>query len=592
MSFIRSGLVCLAGFTALGAVMAAGAATAQTAPPRPQPPPLSKEQINPAAQTPQRRQRPTDVFSGPPREICQLSDDPGLGFVFKSGSIEDPSHVLSDQDKQTAWGNALGRNITPHELCEIRDRLAQRIFRKGVLARVVIPPQTIAGGVVKFHVIAAKIVSVRFDGDDVGPSQAKVEAYLNHLRQQNTFNLDTAQRWLLLVNDIPGIQATAKIVHSAAPGAPPEGLDLIVTVKRVPVDEFGEVSNVNAAALGPWSAIARADFNSLTGLGERTSLIAYSTVGNNRQQVAQVLETVKIGDSGLFGAASFAFGHSRPGDILKELNLTGESFSGTIELDYPLIRLQRRSLVLASGMDFVNQTTTFPGGQALADDALRVVWVRADASASAVDRPVMDNLISTAADLSIQARKGLNVLGASPPSPASSHLSRSEGRADAWVIRADSHALLRITPDNPKFVPLTFSLHFMGQWSDRPLLAFEEQAIGNLSIGRGYDPDAASGDRVAAGEFKFEIGPMKLTKTARMTPYVFFDRARVTNLDSQSQDVTLRSVGGGVQLRFPYDARGDAVRVDFGYAKPLDKAFPSQTQKPPGRWLLQVIVAH
>ena len=551
---------------------------------------LSREQVNPAAQTPQRRQRPTDVFSGPPREICQLSDDASLGFVFQSGVIEDPSKVLSDRDKQSAWGDALGHRITPHELCEIRDRLAQRIFSRGVLARVIIPPQTISGGVVKFHVIAAKIVSVRFDGDDVGPSQAKVEAYLNHLRQQNTFNLDTAQRWLLLVNDIPGIQATAKIVHSAAPGAPPEGLDLIVTVKRTPIDEFGEVSNVNAASLGPWSGIARVDLNGLTGLGDRTSLIAYSTLGNNRQQVAQVLESVKIGDSGLYGAASFAFGHSRPGDVLKPLDLTGESFSGTFELDYPLIRLQRRSLVLAAGMDFVNQTTTFPGGQALADDTLRVAWVRADASAAAVDRPVMDNLVSTAVDLSVQARKGLEVLGASQAGAQS--LSRPQGRADAWVVRAEGHASLRVTPDNPRFLPMTFSLHFMGQWADRPLLAYEEQAIGNLSIGRGYDPDAASGDRVAAGEFKFELGPMKLYRSARLTPYLFDDLARVTNLDIGAQDVTLRSVGGGVELRFPYDARGDAVRVDFGYAKPLDKTFPSQTKKPPERWLLQVIVAH
>ena len=553
-------------------------------------PSLSREQVNPAGQTQQRRQRPTDVFSGPASEVCELSDDAGLVFVFQKGVIEDPSKVLSDGDKQAALGDGLGKRITPRGLCDIRDRLAQRIFRKGVLARVIIPPQTISGGVVRFRVVAAKIVSVRFDGDDVGKSQAKVEAYLNHLRQQNAFNLDTAQRWLLLVNDIPGIQATAKIVHSAAPGAPPEGLDLVVTVKRTPASEFGEISNANAVALGPWSGIARVDVNGLTSLGERTSLIAYSTLGNNRQQVVQVLEAVKIGDSGLFGAASFAFGHSRPGDVLKPLDLTGESFSGTIELDYPLIRLQRRNLVLAAGMDFVNQTTTFPGGQALADDTLRVVWLRADASAAALDRPVVDNLVSTAVDMSVEARKGLNVLGASLAGAQA--LSRPQGRADAWVVRADGHASLRITPENPKLLPLTFSAHFTGQWADRPLLAYEEQAIGNLSIGRGYDPAAVSGDRVAAVEFKFELGPMKLTRTARITPYVFDDLMRVGNLDIGAQDVTLRSLGGGVELRFPYDARGDAVRVDLGYAKPLDKTFPSQTRKPPERWLLQVVIAH
>ena len=37
--------------------------------------------------------------------------------------------------------------------------------------------------------------------------------------------------------------------------------------------------------------------------------------------------------------------------------------------------------------------------------------------------------------------------------------------------------------------------------------------------------------------------------------------ARVTNLDPGSQDVTLRSVGGGLEFRLPYDKKGDVVRV-------------------------------
>jgi hemolysin activation/secretion protein len=571
------------------AVVGAAGALAQALPAHPAL--LSKEQANPGQQVePARRQRPNDVFSGPAREVCQLSDDPALAFDFRQGVIEDPARILSEHDKRTAWGGALGHGITPHELCDIRDRLADQIFRRGVLARVIIPPQTIAGGVVKFRVIAAKIISVRFDGDDIGPAQAKAEAYLNHLRRQNKFDLDSAQRWLLLVNDIPGVQANAKIVHSTSPGAPPEGLDLLVTIKRTPIDEFGLISNYNAKALGPWDAIARVDFNGLTSWGEKTSLIGYTTLGNNRQEVAQIIEAAKIGDSGLFGQGSFSWGHSRPGDILKQLDLTGNSYVGTFEVDYPLVRLQRENLTLAGGMDFVNQLTAFKSGAALSDDALRVVWLRADMSAVGADRQVVDNQMSTAADLSVQANKGLDILGASKAGAQA--LSRTQGQPDAWVVHAEGHASLRITPDNPKFLPITFSGHFIGQWANAPLLAYEEQAIGNLTIGRGYDPNSASGDDVAAGEFLFELGPVPFGRAIRVTPYAFYDLAYVGYLEQGQQDVTLRSLGCGLEVRLPYDARGHTVHMDLGYAKPLDKPIPSAMEKPNGRFLIQVVIAH
>lgn len=566
---------------------AAVAAPVATAPPAP----LSREQVNPAEQTPQaRRQRPPDVFSSPIREACELSDSPSLAFEFQKGEIADDAKVLTADDLRYAWGAYLGKRITPRQLCEIRDRLAVRVFKRGMLARVIIPPQTIQGGVVRFRIIAAKIVSVRFDGDDIGPAQAEAEAYLNHLRHRAAFSLDDAQKWLLLVNDIPGVQAVARIAHSNAPGAPPEGLDLIVTMRRIPVDETALVSNSNAKTLGPWTGLVRVDFNSFTPLGERTSLVAYTTLGNNRQQVFQILESARLGDSGLFAQASFAYGHSRPGNVLAPLDLTGDSYVGTFELDYPLIRLQRQTLIAAAGMDLISQNTGLPTGQQIADDTLRVAWLRLDGAVQATDRRWGDSLVSTAADLSLQGRKGLDALGASRAGQLG--LSRPGGEADAWVLRAEGHASFRIAPDDPGLPPLTLSTHLVGQWADRPLLAYEQQAIGNLTIGRGYDPGAVSGDEVIAEELKLEVGPLKLGPTIRFTPYVFQDIARVSYLGGTSPDLTLRSVGAGATFRIPYDSRGDSIRMDLGWARPLDRISPAAGKKPPERFLVQFIINH
>ncbi len=225
------------------------------APLRQAPATLSRQQVNPAQQIQEtHRRRPPDVFSGPIKEPCRLSELTGARVRLQAGGrAQDDARILSERDRQFALGDLVGKHITPHQLCEIRDRLAQRVFRHWVLARVIIPPQVAAAGLVKFQILPAKIVSVRFDGDDIGPAQTVVENYLSHLQHRSAFNLDEVQKWLLLVNDIPGISAVAKIVHSGAPGAPPEGLDMIVTLRRMPIDESAMVANTNSATLGPWT---------------------------------------------------------------------------------------------------------------------------------------------------------------------------------------------------------------------------------------------------------------------------------------------------------------------------------------------------
>src|SRR5580692_6345084 len=112
----------LTGLAGVVLALTGEAAMAQVAPPPPPPPEkvnpsqFSREQANPAKQVEPTRQRPSDVFSGPAREICQLSDSPDLAFEFHQGVIEDPARILTERDTQTAWGGALGHKITPHDL--------------------------------------------------------------------------------------------------------------------------------------------------------------------------------------------------------------------------------------------------------------------------------------------------------------------------------------------------------------------------------------------------------------------------------------------------------------------------------------------
>ncbi len=428
----------------------------------------------------------------------------------------------------------------------------------------------------------------------MGPAQGKVEAYLDRLRGLAPFDLDTAQRYLLLANEVPGMQVSAALLPSSGPNGPVRGgIDLDVVIRRKAFDLVGAVQNNSSEALGPWNGIARVDLNSFTGLGERTTLIGYTALNRDEQQVVQVMEEIRPGATGLSLRGSIAYGLSHPGGVLEPLKLNGRSVIGTGEVDYPFIYLTRKKLTLAGGFDWIDQNTDFPGGGALSDDSLRVFWARADAfGRHDFSAPTPLGYVSTVGTLSLQARKGVLGLGASTPGAAA--LSRPEGRPDAVVVRADGMGTLSFQPVDGGPLGFNLSLHFQGQYADRPLLAYEEQAIGNLTIGRGYDPNALSGDRVIAVEFKAQTAPLVFAPGFSIAPYGFLDQAKVSNLDQGSVDQTVRSLGGGAEFRLfygnpwvPYGLHADVV-----YAQPLDKTFVNSPGKPPPRVLLQLIAAY
>ena len=562
----------------LTAIAVAGTASAQPRPPASATP--SREQLNPEAQTPQPRERSRDLFSAPPALPCPLA---ASTVSFRLQSVDVVGATVPAARLEPAYRDLLGATIPVADICRIRDRLSLILFRQGLLARVEAPAQTISGGRLKLVVVEARIVSVRVHGD-IGAAQDKVEAYLEKLRGLAPFDLRTAQRYLLLANETPGVRISAALLPSAeGRGA----IDLDVQVERTPIDLVAAVQNTGSSTLGPWSALARVDFNSFTGLGERTSLIAYHTVPNDEQWIAQLVEEARLGASGLVGRLSLAYGESHPGGVLKPLALRGDSLVVTPELHYPVVKLRRWTLDAEAGFDLVQQKTEFPGGGLLADDSLRVLWA---GLAGDYQAPLFDERLMAAGHVELQLRKGVSGLGASRAGDPD--LSRIDGRPAALVLRLDSDNRLA-----SRFGAI--GLRFQAQYAGQPLLSYEEMAVGDLTIGRGYEPAVLSGDRVVAGEIKLSPRELRFGASQGLgargfsfwgasawgfTPFVFGDASRVENLDVGSQDRTLRSAGAGLDVTLPC-----GLRANVAWAHPFDKPFPSQPSKPADRVLFQLV---
>jgi hemolysin activation/secretion protein len=548
--------------------LAAPAARAQQTSPPPGAVPSAQE-LDPARLAAQRkaaRARPDDLFSRPSAGACPLRDSP-LTFTLRSVTF-DGATTLSPADMAGLYSGQVGQTVRVGVICDIRDRAAALLFSRGILARVEIPEQRIAGGEVRLSVIEARIASVHVSGD-AGPAQAQVEAYLERLRGMAPFDLNQAQRYLLLAADIPGVRITSALRPSAdGRGA----VDLEVTVSRDPIDVLFNAQDFGSKAIGRGGALVRADFNGFTPWGERTSIVIYSTFDKKEQQLVQLSEEGRIGDRGLLARGSLAYAVSHPGDTLKPLDLKGESVVGALELAYPIIRKRRSSLNVAGGIDYVDQQTDFGGGGLLVDDHLRIGYARIEAGARQVLR------LPVEVSGGLEVRRGLNILGAS--SEGETALSRSEGDPEAWVYRADLQLDVQ---------PLSWigaHVAAQGQYSDKVLLSYEQLSLGNLTIGRGYDPSSASGDRGVAVSAELRVGPFSPFSWLQVSTYGFYDAGYLEDLTVGGDNRTITSAGGGFRFRF-----ANRVNLDVAYAKPFDKPFEAAIHRPPARLLLNLTVA-
>jgi len=554
-SGVRLGLRAILAFATIGFAVC-GRSWAQTGPTGPvagqAPAGLSAPELNPAARLPRQAPRDGDIFAPEPPGPCPLTDSP-VEITLSSVSFRGATALGADQFGPL-YREFIGKPQRVAVICEIRDRAARALFDRGVLARVEIPEQRIAGGALVLDVIEARVVNVRVRGD-IGPGQAAVERYVEKLRGMKPFDMRKAQRYLLLASDVPGVRIRAAVKPSVSPerGA----VDIDVSVTRSDVAVVGNVQNLGSKTVGPWGGLVRADARSFTPLGEDSTLVAFHTLDSKEQWVIQLLEAARVGGDGWIARLTAVYGESRPGDVLKPLGLKSTSVVAEAEASYPLIRRRRANLNLAGGVDLVDQKTEIAGAGTLTQDRVRVLYVRADGDLRLY---VLDRTFLVSGSASV--RKGLSGLGASEA--GNPLLTRSLAAPDAWLMRMAG------VVDAPVAGRLSADLRLQAQYARKPLMPYEQISLGNLSVGRGYDPAAVLGDSGYAGSFELHYNGLQIIPNVLASPYVFIDAGTVYNnqagLSGLAPSRTLRSIGAGVVLRL-----ANRANLEITYAEPLDR---------------------
>jgi len=100
----------------------------------------------------------------------------------------------------------LNTMITVAELQQIVQDITNYYRNNGyILSRAVLPPQHVANGVVYVQVIEGYIDHVKVVGVPEG-ARPLVQAYGNRISQMRPLQLKKMEEYLLLANEIPGVQ--------------------------------------------------------------------------------------------------------------------------------------------------------------------------------------------------------------------------------------------------------------------------------------------------------------------------------------------------------------------------------------------------
>lgn len=557
---------------ALTGLMAADPATAQQV--RIAPP--TRSDLVPPELRRNERQTTLTVDGDFERSPCALDqpDFADIRFTVQGAQFSGLDRVpgLSLDD---AWRAYQGRELPVSVLCDIRAEANAMLRRQGYLATVEIPEQSLADGVPDFNVVLGRLVSVRVRGD-AGPSEKLAAGYLEKLTRADVFNTNTAERYLLLADDIPGLDVRLSL-RPAADGAPGDLVGEIAVVRQRGLIDLN-VQNFGSDAIGRFGGVLRGELYDLTGLGDRTTVSVFSTLEFTEQQTVQIGHDFRVGSEGLRLGGQFTWSTTNPALGIAGFDVESETVFASIFASYPLVRSRAHSLFADVGFDIVDQdvsVNTVP----LTNDKVRMVYARLDGAWT--DRESIQRIggyspfePKVGVQYGIEVRRGLDVFSASPDCRPNLLACLIGGTAPPSRIEADPTPMLARINAGIEYRPdplLTFALETVGQVSGDPLPAFEELAAGSFSIGRGYDPGAVLGDSGILSSFELRYGSIVPDGADALAfqPYLFTDAAWVWNEDPSrraSNPDHLWSAGGGLRVNW-----GRGLRSDMLIAVPLKR---------------------
>ena len=453
-------------------------------------------------------------------------------FELKGIKLEGAT-VYGEEQLQPLYASKLGTKVTLDDLNQIAADITAYYRNHGyILTRAIVPPQKANDGVFTLRIVEGFVNDVRLTGDVGKGNDDLLNAYAEKIRNAKPLNSETLERYLLLMQDLPGVEARAVL----APDDKVQGAtDVIITITRRTVQGAVSLDNRAGTYLGNEEATASVFLNNLIGRDDQTQLrVSNSIFDRSDMLFGEVRHTEPVDTEGT--TVSFAANKVRtePGGNLKDLDIHGDSGAFSLSATHPFIRSRRENWYVNTDFTFRDvEVDTL--GLSLYKDKTRVLT------------------LGTAYDF-VDSWAGINKLETSvghgfnwDTGEGANDRSRANGNTDFTKMNG------KVTRIQPIYGPFSLFASASGQYAYQALLASEEFTVGGSEFGSAYDPAEISGDSGVAARAELQFNQSVDSEyMPQYQLYTFYDIGKVWNRDAivGTEDSHDSLASAGVGARF------------------------------------------
>lgn len=468
--------------------------------------------------------------------------------------------VYTEDELYALYKDQIGTEISLADLYAIANQITLKYRNDGyILTQADVPPQTIEGGIVQLRVVEGFVNEIVIQGGEENPSALEtMKNYSNQISDGGPLNISEMERQLLLINDLPGVDARTIISASkTTPGA----ADLLIIIERDPFEASVGIDNHGSRFLGPVQLSGASVFNSMLGLNERITaqVVAAPDAGLELAFGALGYEQ-PIGRYGTILSLGGSITDTDPGYTLRAFDVEGLSKNLYVGVEHPVIRSRNTNVYGRLFFDWRN-----------VDSKNNIELTRKDrirALRAGLKADFLDRLLGVAVNsFDLQLSQGIDVFGASDEGDA--NLTRALGDPTFTKANLRVERLQRVTSS------VNILLSGRAQLANKPLLSSEEFGLGGYGTVRGFDPSEVVGDDGIAGKVELQWN----TPRPEVQLFGFLDSGTVWDQDptaAANKRNSLTSTGIGVRLDLPMD-----VSAEFVAAQPLHRDIQTQGEHDP-----------
>lgn len=318
--------------------------------------------VHPAPKLPQ-NQTPITV---PPVQPSQI---PAGGPVFRVSRFELTGNtVFAASVLQAELASYLNRDLTLADLYKAAAQLTRYYQQHGYgVARVTVPAQKIVSGSVKLEVIEGHIAAIKIEGNTRTRTNV-LRDRMASLKPGQIYTDVAMERAILLINDLPGLQARALLEPGQAYGT----LDVNIKAVESAMTGYVSVDDYGRSSIGRWRLNTGVTLNSPSGSGDRLSASLTHAAGNllNFGALSYSLPLPPAG-----GTLTAAYNRSEyrvSGSNFTVLGISGYGNNATMNYLYPAVRSQWDNLFWGMGLTH-SASGTLSKGQEVAGTNLNVM---------------------------------------------------------------------------------------------------------------------------------------------------------------------------------------------------------------------------